>query len=103
MPSSHRMMRMTAIVSSIVRLIGAPAGAVRLHLSNGCATSPSVSRRIPVLTAALGVGAILVCASVSAAQEAVNAPTTSASTNEQRATSALKFLGGGAIGLLAHE
>jgi hypothetical protein len=94
---------MTAIVSSIVSLLGATGGAVGRYLSNGCATSPSVSRRIPVLTAALGVAVILAGAPASAAQEAVTPPAAPAATNEQPVTSALKFLGGGAIGLLAHE
>ena len=37
------------------------------------------------------------------AQESETAPATVASTKEHRATSALKFLGGGALGLAAHE
>ena len=37
------------------------------------------------------------------AQDPVTAPATVASTKEQRATSALKFVAGGALGLVAHE
>lgn len=46
---------------------------------------------------------ILLRGGVAHAQEAVTSPTTAPATNEQPATSALKFLGGGALALAAHE
>src|SRR6476619_1772327 len=103
MPSSHSTMRMTAIVSSIVPLLGATGGAMASSISNGCATSPSVYLRVPVLTLMLVFGGVLLNAGGASAQDATTspttAPTTPPSTNEHPATSALKFLGGGALGL----
>lgn len=76
-------------------------------VSNGCATSPSVCLRVPVLTLMLVFAGVLLNAGGAAAQDAppspTTAPTTPPSTNEHPATSALKFLGGGALGLAAHE
>src|SRR3954470_1231288 len=101
MPSSHRMMRMTAIVSSIVRLLGAGLGAVRRALSNGCATSPSITRNVFVAVFQ-ALAAILLSAGAAGAQSS-GSETPTASTSEHPVTSTLKFLGGGAIGLAAHE
>ena len=49
------------------------------------------------------VGAILLTAVAATAQDTVPADAAPATTSEHRATSALKFLGGGALGLAAHE
>jgi hypothetical protein len=73
---------MTAMVSSIVRLLLAS------RLCNACAIS--------ILTISMGFCA----AELGYAQEPVQQPAT---TSENRATSAAKFLGGGAVGLAAHE
>jgi hypothetical protein len=94
---------MTAIVSSIVLLLGAVGGAIRAVLSNRCATSPSVPARRPVLVVAEVVAAIWLSAAGAFAQEAVTRPDAPAATTEHRATSAMKFLGGGALALTAHE
>src|SRR3954462_14414278 len=102
MPSSHRMMRMTAIVSSIVRLLGAGRGAVRPALSNGCATSPSITRNVFVAVVQ-SLAAILPWGGGAAAQSSGSETPTAPSTSEHAVTSTLKFLGGGAIGLAAHE
>ena len=72
-------------------------------LSNACATSPSVRRRRPLLAVAEAVAAILVTASAAQAQPPASADASPAATTEHRATSAIKFVGGGAIGLAAHE
>src|SRR5829696_7254880 len=96
-------MRMTAIVSSIVRLLGAIGGAVRVQLSNGCASSPSVRKRALIVTVTLWVGCILLAAGNAQAQDALTSLSTAPSTNEHRVTSALKLLGGAGIALLAHE
>src|SRR5689334_12959775 len=96
------MMRMTAMVSSIVLLLGAVRGAVHRLLSNGCATSPSV--RIPrTLMLLMGLAATIVLSSGSAAAQDATPADAPAATSEHRATSALKFLGGGALALAAHE
>jgi len=58
---------------------------------------------VPVVALLLGFGGILLSGRTVGAQEPVTAPTTVASTNEHGATSALKFLGGGALALAAHE
>src|SRR4051812_46183507 len=104
MPSSHRMIRMTAIVSSIVRLLGAGTGAIRRSLSNCCATSPAVvgMRRLPIVL--LVVAAVSVTAEVAFAQEPPPGTSSIPSTSEQSTTSSiLEFLGGGALALGAHE
>jgi hypothetical protein len=97
------MMRMTAIVSSIVRLLGTGGGAVVLPLSNGCATSPSVTRPWRLRVALQGVTAIFATAGLASAQEPATQVTTPAATSEHRVASALKFLGGGALALAGHE
>ena len=51
----------------------------------------------------LTFGAIQLTGGIAEAQEAVPATTTAAATKEQPATSALKFISGGALGLVAHE
>lgn len=76
-------------------------------MSNGCATTPSVSltRRLIVLVHTFA--AILVMAELAVAQEPVRQVDPSSTTNEHRTASALgkfgKFLGGAAAGLGAHE
>jgi hypothetical protein len=98
------MIKMTAIVSSIVRLLGAGRGAVARSLSNWCATSPAVRPigRFPLVL--LSVVALGATAEVSAAQDPAAPAAPSPSTSEQSTTSTvLTFLGGGAIGLAAHE
>jgi hypothetical protein len=93
---------MTAIVSSIVRLLGAFAGAVRQEFSNGYATSPSVCRHGFVVVFQ-GLAAILLAVQVAGAQPVGTEQPTASTTSEHRVTSALTFLGGGAVGLAAHE
>jgi nitrate/nitrite transporter NarK len=70
------MIRMTAIVSSIVPLLGALHGALGGSLSNRCATSPSVAllRRFPVVL--LAVGAIAGTVGTSFAQEPLQSAAT---------------------------
>src|SRR5262245_20733923 len=101
MPSSHRMIRMTAIVSSIVRrLLRASRGALAGLSSNRCATSPSVGRRALVVVLHV-VAVVMTTAEVGRAQDTVEQPAT---TSEQSATArTLSFLGGGLVGLAAHE
>jgi hypothetical protein len=94
---------MTAIVSSIVRLLDAGRGAVATRFSNGYATSPSVSRRLRLRVTLHVVTAILATAGLAAAQETTPQGATPPATSEHRVTSALKFLGGGALALAAHE
>jgi hypothetical protein len=94
------MIRMTAIVSSMVRLLlRAASGACAVVLSNGYATSPSVRRRrVVVLVHAF---AVLATAELACGQEAVQQ---NATTSEKSATSGVvRFLAGGAAGLAAHE
>jgi len=98
------MIRMTAIVSSIVRLLSARSGALAALFSNRCATSPSVVaiRRFPVVL--LAVAAVLSTAEVAGAQGSQGGAATVPSTSEQSTTSSvLTFLGGGALALAAHE
>jgi hypothetical protein len=94
---------MTAIVSSIVRLLGAGRGAVPTHLSNGYATSPSVCARVRLRVTLHVVTAILATAGLARAQDPAPQVATPPATSEHRVTSALKFLGGGALALAAHE
>src|SRR5262249_41229964 len=100
MPSNHKMIRMTAIVSSIgSRLLRASSGA-RAISSNRCATSPSVHARVFVVVL-LAFAALGSAAELAAAQDSVQQPN---STSEKSATAAtLTFLAGGATGLVAHE
>ena len=72
-------------------------------LSNACATSPSVRPARPVLTVAEVVAAILISAAAVHAQPPATPAESPAATSENRATSAFKFLGGGALALAAHE
>src|SRR5690242_1322340 len=95
MPSSHRMIRMTAIVSSIVY---SPAR----YFSNGCATTPSVSRWA-LHTVVQAFTAVCLTAGLAAAQDPATPADSSASTSEHPVASAAKFLAGGAVGLAAHE
>jgi hypothetical protein len=97
------MIRMTAIVSSIVRLLDAGRGAVVFLGSNGYATSPSVSRNGRLLVILHMVTAILATAGLARAQDPATQAATPAATSEHRVASALKFLGGGALALAAHE
>jgi hypothetical protein len=95
---------MTAIVSSIVRLLGAADGAVRRSFSNWCATSPSIHRlrRLPVVL--LAVGASALAAGTASGQEPPRIAASIPSTSGQSTTSAVaQFLAGGALALAAHE
>src|SRR4029078_7547631 len=104
MPSSHRMIRMTAIVSSIVRLLGAGFGALRRSLSNRCATSPAIAATSSLPIVLVMLAAFSFTAEVALAPEAQGTASSSASTSEQSTTSSvLEFLGGGALALGAHE
>src|SRR5262245_65180882 len=98
------MIRMTAIVSSIVPLLGALHGAHGGSFSNRCATSPSLARlrRFPVVLLILGV--IGGSAGAAAAQDPQPAPATTSSSSEQTTTSDVAtFLGGAAVAFGAHE
>jgi hypothetical protein len=98
------MIRMTAIVSSIVRLLGAGVGAVAVPLSNRCATSPSVTRLTRFAVVLLAVLAVLLTAELGFAQGGGTPAASPASTSGQSTTSAIAtFLAGGALGLGAHE
>src|SRR6267142_512198 len=94
---------MTAIVSNMVRLLGAIIGAVSALFSNGCATSPSVSfwRRLPVVLHM--VGAIFVAAELARAQDPTPLPTPDATHSGHPATAAGAFLAGAGLALAAHE
>jgi hypothetical protein len=72
-------------------------------LSNGYATSPSVSsfRGLRVTLQVFTV--ILTTAQLARAQDPAPQPATVDTTSEHRIASALKFLGGGALALAAHE
>jgi len=97
------MIRMTAIVSSIVRLLGAASGAVARSLSNRCATSPAVAVK-PVPIGLIAIAVFSFTAEVASAQDPQGTASSSASTSEQSTTSSvLEFLGGGALALGAHE
>jgi hypothetical protein len=96
------MIRMTAIVSSMVRLLR------RCSLSNGYATSPSVACAPLVVIALQVLAAIALPAELAGAQERLRSgvPTSDPQTVQPttRPVAALgQFLGGGAIALGAHE
>src|SRR5580765_5971775 len=99
------MIRMTAMVSSIVRLLRrAPIDADTGVLSNGCATSPSVwpARRLIVIMQVFA--AIFCTAELARAQETAPPQDQSSSTSEHGTASAFGwFLTGAAVGLGAHE
>src|SRR4026209_1334276 len=104
-PSSHRTMRMIAIVSSMCLLLDAATSAASLPLqtgrSNGCAVSGPWSA-----TVGLGRALILCFLTVavfsrgSSAQDAAQPQPQQASPKEKRVAS---FFTGAAIGLGAHE
>src|SRR5262245_43276204 len=101
-PSSHMMIRMTAIVSSMVpRLLRAVLGAHAVYSSNLHATTPSVHRLSRPPLALQIVAALALTAGLAAGQDTVEQP---AATTEKNATaSAASFLAGGLTGLVAHE
>jgi len=72
-------------------------------LSNACATSPSVTLARPFVVVAEVVAAILLTSGAALAQPPASPAESPAATSEHRATSAFKFLGGGALALAAHE
>jgi hypothetical protein len=78
-------------------------GAVRTSFSNRCATSPSVIARPTLLVLAEVLAAILICWIPAHAQHSVPTTNAPAPTSEHGATSALKFLAGGGLALVAHE
>jgi hypothetical protein len=103
-PSSQRMIRMIAIVSSIGLLLRAVTGGATEHcVSNGCATPVKVRQPHAVLALVivlLGFGTV----SRAAAQTTPEPPPApSATSSEHPASSLGSFLAGAAIGLAAHE
>src|SRR5438105_13643035 len=104
-PRSHRMIKMTAMVSSMVRLLRrASIGTDVAPLSNGCATTPSVSMTRWMIVLVQTFAAILAMAELAGAQEPARQPDPHATTSEHRTASALgSFLVGAAAGLGAHE
>jgi len=100
-PSSQRMIRMIAIVSSIGVLLRALCrGATWGPLSNGCATATEV--RVPrVVLVVLLVFGLVSSAGAQTPPEMPGSPSTTPS--EHPVSSLGSFLAGGAIGLAAHE
>src|SRR5919109_2848464 len=100
-PSSQRMIRMIAIVSSMGVLLRAVThGAAGRHFSNGCATPI----RVPVDRSVLIVLLLLGFVSAASAQTPPAAPASSPATPSEHPIASLgSFLAGGAIGLAAHE
>src|SRR6266536_3881433 len=101
MPSSHRMIRMTAMVSSIVACL-----LRRDPVSNACATSPSAAAKRGFAIAAQVIGAILLTVELTAAQEPRLVVPTDDAQSVHPATSpsaVVEVLAGGAIALGAHE
>ncbi|MEO6235716.1 MAG: hypothetical protein ABIQ52_01890 [Vicinamibacterales bacterium] len=96
---------MTAIVSSIVRLLRrAPIDADQPALSNRCATSPSVSTCARFVVTTLLFTPITVGAAAATGQDPGRRPEASSTTSEHRTVSgAGQFLAGAAVGLGAHE
>jgi hypothetical protein len=103
-PSSHRMIRMIAIVSSIGVLLGAvPPGAIGQHSSNGYATAIGVRARratVALVVVLLLLGFPPAARAQDPPEPAASAPTAA---SEHPASSLGSFLAGGAIGLGAHE
>jgi hypothetical protein len=83
----------------VLRLLRADLGAHADGKSNRCATSPSVLGRSFVV-ALQAVVVLAGSAEVATAQDAVQPPATS---EKSTTSSVLEFLGGGAVGLAAHE
>jgi hypothetical protein len=100
-PSSQRMIRMIAIVSSMGVLLRAVThGATGRHFSNGCATPIRVRVDRAVLIVLLLLGFV----SLVSAQTPPENPASSPSTPSEHPISSLgSFVAGGAIGLAAHE
>src|SRR5919112_3278322 len=100
-PSSHKMIRMIAMVSSMGFLLRtAPRGSLLAPFSNRYA-SPSAERRPRALIVVLLTFAMVPATSRPVrAQHAATAPSTA---NGHRAASVGKFLAGGALALAAHE
>src|SRR4051812_44730207 len=95
------MIRMTAIVSSMVHNLLRACGALAASLSNGYATSPSVHRIRAFVVVVQSVAALVCVALPAGAQDPVQQPVT---TTEKGATAATaQFLAGGLVGLAAHE
>src|SRR3954462_4580961 len=109
-PSSHRMIRMIAIVSSIDVLLRAkrrPARQRRIlgsapvsSFSNGCATRRRIARRPTVLVVLVALAGLCGVAPTAGAQDTQLEQKPS---NEQRGASIASLLLGGAVGLGAHE
>src|SRR5512140_3216050 len=97
-PSSQRMIRMIAIVSSMGVLLRATIGACTASsFSNGCATPRRFDRGSRLRVAALALAAILAVAELAAAQAPDQQPPVSSG---HPAASFAKFLAGGATGLV---
>src|SRR5438067_844706 len=99
-PSSHRMIRMIAIVSSIGVLLRAVLGGAECRLSNGYATAAPLRAVRAVLIVLLVFGFVSGAAAQTRRESHVSEP---ASPIEHPASSLGSFLAGGAIGLAAHE
>jgi hypothetical protein len=89
-----------AIVSSIAFLLRATIGATPERLSNRCATPRARSARARFVVAVVAVAGVLLTAELASAQADDRQSTASGG---NRATSFATFLGGGALGLAAHE
>src|SRR5687767_6037892 len=103
MPSSQRMIRMMAIVSSIGSLLwraARPPGLAAEPDSNGCAT---VAVRIPIVLLALLFVALSGGAAGAQPVPLRTAQPAEHAQDEKRATSALRFVAGALVGLGAHE
>src|SRR3954462_10848392 len=100
-PSSHRMIRMIAIVARISVLLRASRhGALGGHSSNRCATRGHGAAGRAVLIVLLVFG----CVSGARAQTGSPTPPSQPATPSEHPLSSLgSFLAGGAIGLGAHE
>src|SRR6266567_100109 len=103
MPSSHSMIRMTAMVSSIVGCL-----LRRDPVSNACATRPSAAAKHCFSVTAQVIGAILLTVELTAAQEPRLVVPIDDAQSVQPATSpspsaVVEFLAGGALALGAHE
>src|SRR5919197_3240091 len=100
-PSSQRMIRMIAIVSSIgVLLRAATRGAIARPSSNGCARAGQAPATRAVLVVLLTFGLVSTVSTQGLPEMAAAPPATP---SEQTVSSLGNFLAGAAIGLAAHE
>lgn len=103
-PSSQRMIRMIAIVSSIDVLLRAVTGGAPAYcFSNGCATRARRRQQhaaLALVIVLLGFGTVSRVGAQTPPEPSPTPPTTS---SEHPVSSLGSFLAGGAIGLAAHE